>query len=153
MRDQEVDDIAREPELFAPRGARVLVADDDAAMRAMVSTTLGHQGYEVYEAESGEELLWATESMVLSAWPWDGFDLLITDLRMPGLSGFDVLRRLRAARYEGPVVLMTAFPDPGVEAEARRLHAALLPKPFSLTSLDDLVLSLFRPPPAHAAGH
>jgi DNA-binding response OmpR family regulator len=132
-------------EPFELQGTRVLVADDDAAMRRMVTTALCRHGLEVYEAESGEELLWATQSMVLSAWPWDGFDLLITDLRMPGLSGLDVLRKLRESSFTGPVVLMTAFPDAAVASEAARLRSWLLPKPFSLASLSTLVLALLEP--------
>ena len=83
--------------------------------------------------------------MTLTASPWDPFDLLITDVRMPGLSGLDALRKLRAYRYQGPVVVITAFPDIDVVAEAARLDAALLPKPFSLAALSSLVLSLFQP--------
>ena len=144
MQQHDGSNDGSERESIEVQGARVLVADDDAAMRELVTSTLAEHGYDVFEAESGEELLWATRSMVQSAWPWDGFDILVTDIRMPGLSGLDVLRELRASRFDGPVVLMTAFPDASVVAEAARLHAALLPKPFSLASLSRLVLSLFQ---------
>jgi DNA-binding NtrC family response regulator len=145
MKKREDRENAFDFETSSPRGARVLIADDDSAMRRLLIMTLCRDGYEVCEARSGEELLWASRSMTLTASPWDAFDLVITDIRMPGLSGLDVLRKLRADRYEGPVVVMTAFPDARVVAEVGRLDAALLPKPFSLTALSRLVLSLFQP--------
>lgn len=116
----------------------VLVADDSDAMRELIVQELIEQGYEVYEASDGEELLWILHSMEVNAWPV-ALDVVVTDIRMPGLSGIDALRRLRTLRCEIPVVLMSAFPDEAARAAAEHLQAPLLAKPFPIGALLDLL--------------
>jgi DNA-binding response OmpR family regulator len=118
----------------------ILVADDDRAMREMVAAALRLDGYEVVEAGSGEELLYDVRARLdYPAGGHGGIGLIVTDLRMPGLSGFDILAWLRAAGSSTPVVVMTAFGSAEARAEVMRLGAiALLDKPFALERLRDV---------------
>ena len=108
---------------------RVLLAEDDEVFRALVASQLRRDGFEVVEAENGAELLERVEAMLRTR-P-DGALVIVTDVNMPGLGGLDVLAVLRCADVAMPVVLITAFGDDEVRAEARDLGAvAVLSKPF-----------------------
>jgi two-component system response regulator (stage 0 sporulation protein F) len=123
-------------------GARVLVVDDDGAMRQLVMAALGSEGFEVNEAISGSDLAGVLNSIITDARPSDGVDLIILDLRMPGMTGLEIIRKLRAACWGTPAILMTAFPDPDVVAEATRLGVPVLAKPFALDVLTRTAISL-----------
>ena len=130
-----------------PRGARVLVVDDDEAMRELVASALDSEGFEVNEAHSGTDLMRTLESIMVDAWPSDGVDLLVLDLRMPGMSGLEIVRKLRAADWTTPAILMTAFADRDVIAEAARLGVPVLSKPFALEALTRVAVSMLAEPP------
>ena len=122
---------------------RVLVADDDDAMRTTIAFTLDDVGVETVEARSGVEvlrLLDGPEAETGRLHAAASFDLIIMDIRMPGLSGLDTVRKLRDQRCSTPVILMTAFAAPETEEAAQRLHVALLSKPFALADLTALTL-------------
>lgn len=112
-----------------------LVADDDPAMRALLSELLRAEGLDVSEAADGRELFWGLERAA-SGGP--ALDLLLSDVRMPGYSGLSVLEALRDV--DGPpAILMTAFPDGDVRRRAAKLGVVLLEKPFDLAALLRLV--------------
>jgi CheY-like chemotaxis protein len=114
-----------------PPKARVLLADDDFELRHLLSTELRQAGYTVTEVASGTDLLDRLASdLIESAKPQ--FDLLVSDVRMPGWSGLEVLGGLRRAGLGLPVVLITAFGDPPTHRAAHKLGAVLLDKPFDL---------------------
>jgi len=117
---------------------RVLVADDDDAMRSTVAFTLDDEGFETIEAASGVEVLRLLETDDCCRTGQTPFDLIIMDIRMPGLSGLDTVRKLRALRCSTPVILMTAFPALETEEAAEALHVPLLAKPFALSELTAL---------------
>ena len=123
--------------------ARVLVADDDGAMRTTVAFTLEDLGYEVVEATSGVEVL-RMIATAASAGQRAAFDLIIMDIRMPGLSGLHAVRKLRELHWTTPVILMTAFASPETLAEAELLQVPLLSKPFALATLSDLAVLTLR---------
>lgn len=81
-------------------GARILVVEDEAAMRRGLALLLGSRGFTVLEAETGPQALVKARQ----AAP----DLVLLDVMLPGLSGFDVLQTLRAEGLEVPVILLTA---------------------------------------------
>ena len=114
-----------------PAKGRVLLADDDLELRHLLSSELRQAGYAVTEVGSGTDLLDRLASdLIESAQPQ--FDLLVSDVRMPGWSGLEVLGGLRRAGLGLPVVLITAFGDPKTHRTAHKLGAELLDKPFDL---------------------
>jgi len=111
------------------------VADDDAAMRAVVAEVLRFDGYDVEEAEHGIELLFRV-SRALTATPGAvGIDVVVSDVHMPFCSGLDVLKKLRYARAKTPVVLMTGGGEDEMSDHVRELGAVLLYKPFTFDEL------------------
>lgn len=124
---------------------RVLVAEDDEDLRALIATRMRREAFDVIEAGSGEEALDVLSSTSNSS---SEIDLLVMDVRMPGPSGLDIARMLRAANWITPVVLMTAFPDGEVVHEARRLGLWLVAKPFALDRLGEVAIAALLAPPA-----
>jgi CheY-like chemotaxis protein len=110
----------------------VLVADDDPTVRVLVSTTLHASGYDVIGAATGREAAGILDGVTLR---FSGIDLVLADVRMPGLGGFALLEHLCSAHRRVPVVLMTAFPDPHLRARAASYDVPLLEKPFTLERL------------------
>ena len=84
----------------APRD-RILIADDEENVRSVFRKILEKEGYEVHCASSGEDAL----EKLGSEW----FDLVITDLRMPGISGLELMRRGKALNPSLPFLILTAF--------------------------------------------
>ncbi len=117
--------------------ARVLVADDDPDLLSVVVASLIAHGAEVVSATSGADLLEHLAD--------DGpFDLIITDVAMPWMTGFQVAHSVREAGLEVPVLIMTGRDDPHLSDRVRSLggRAALLRKPFDSTALDAAVASI-----------
>jgi DNA-binding NtrC family response regulator len=125
---------------------RVLVADDSEELRALVRAVLERDGFEVVEAADGRELLRAL-GVGVETRPKKPFDLVISDVRMPFVSGLDVLGTLKSMHMSIPVILMTAFGDRETHARAHALGAVLtLDKPLGLLDLRDTVRKLLDPP-------
>jgi two-component system response regulator (stage 0 sporulation protein F) len=135
------------PQLTAPR--RVLLADDNDDVRDLLKTALELDGYEVVDFRDGTGLV-----DYLGATPSDDedpdlLDIVLSDIRMPHASGIDVLAAVRNTRPEIPVILMTAYGNPEIDAEARRLGAAtVFLKPFDLDDLRTALLYFGRRDPA-----
>jgi CheY-like chemotaxis protein len=112
----------------------VLVADDHASLRSLVATMLRRtHGWEVVEAEDGEAALAAARETT--------FDLAILDERMPGYTGTEVARELRAASFAGPIMLFSAYVDPRVETTARELDVRTVQK-SDIAELPDIARDL-----------
>lgn len=119
--------------------AEVLVAEDDDDMRQLVVQALCDEGFRVVSANSGWKLLEQIGSRMLAR-DSRRLDLIITDVRMHGVTGLEILAGLRENDWATPVILMTAFGDAELHAEAQRLGAvAVLDKPFELDALRRLV--------------
>lgn len=140
--DVDIEDDSPPTVPVACVGARVLVVEDDDALRGLVVETLASGGFDVNEANSGRDALATLESMGLDAWPAKGVDIVVVDMCMPGLNGLDVIRSLRRSPWPTPTILMTAFPSPDVITEARRLGALVLAKPFALHVLTRATVAL-----------
>lgn len=111
-----------------PSTARVLIVDDDAGQRSLLSSFLNGQGFETVPVSSGERAL-----EVLGQ---QEFAMMISDVRMPGISGLETLRRLRKIRPTLPVLLVTAYADIRDAVEAMRDGAVnYLEKPIDLDEL------------------
>jgi CheY-like chemotaxis protein len=106
-----------------PQDVSLLVIDDDPSLREVLVEYLEGQGFPCHAARNGEGGLHA-----LSQRP---FDVVITDLRMPGISGLEVAERVKADKPWTPVVIITGFGNAESEARARAAGATLLHKPLS----------------------
>jgi len=121
---------------------RILVAEDDVEMRRLLVQTLQRDGYTVTAVEDGESLLDALRAELDDPDPIDPFDLVVTDVRMPGWTGLDAVEMLRAHRCLTPVLVVTAFGDDMVHRRARSLEAAILDKPVEMHDLSRTVFDL-----------
>ncbi|MCU0499393.1 MAG: response regulator transcription factor [Anaerolineae bacterium] len=95
--------------------ANVLVVDDEVLNLYSVSKTLQRAGYQVSEAKSGEEAL-----EILAK---QDFDVVLTDVKMPGIDGVELLRRIKTQAPDAIVILMTAYATLTMAVEALRLGA------------------------------
>ena len=130
-------------------GTKVLVAEDDEELRAVVVEALRDDGYTVAEARDGAELL----SMLNDSLPDPAKrpDVVVADVRMPKLSGLGVLEQLKHDRVRVPVVIITGFAPQSVSVVARRLGAVgVLRKPFDLDDLRTAVMNAGSRPRANA---
>jgi FixJ family two-component response regulator len=106
----------------------IAVVDDEAPVRTMLRRALRFAGFEVATFASGEEFLDALPNRLPAC--------AILDVHLPGLSGLEVERRVRAQRVRVPVVLITASDDPALDRSAAAAGAIrLLRKPFSTDAL------------------
>ena len=124
--------------------ARVLVAEDDTAMRDLLAEALRRDGHDVIEVPDGRHLAAYFEAAGDSEAALPLPDLIISDVRMPGYTGLDILASLRAAQIDVPVILISAFADEATHREAFDLGAAFLDKPFDLEALRRTVRALVR---------
>jgi two-component system response regulator AtoC len=113
---------------------RILIADDDGAIRNLLKDFLGGEGFETVEARSGKEVLQSAST----AEP----DLMLLDLRMPDWDGMEVMRRLKERDVGVPVILMTAYGTSSSAIQAIQLGAFdYITKPFEL---EDVLLTVQR---------
>jgi len=116
--------------------ARVLVVEDDEALRLAIVTALRDSWGEVHEATGGAEAI-----AELSDEAAPGYDVVVTDLRLPGASGVDVLRAALQRNPQPSVILMTAYASVESAVEAMQIGAVdFIQKPFELRELELRVL-------------
>jgi FixJ family two-component response regulator len=107
---------------------KVLVVEDDGSMREAIERLLGIAGFEPVAYSSGEALL--------AGGAGEGASCVVSDLRLPAMSGLELLVELRAHGVRAPLILITAFDEPGLAQKAKGLGAAgCLVKPFHGTAL------------------
>jgi FixJ family two-component response regulator len=109
----------------------VIIVDDDAAVREALMFTLELEGFDVKGLGTGEALL-------LCDLPEVG-TCLVVDERLPGMSGFEALRRLRLREVRLPALLMTSHPDFHLRAAARLAGLPILEKPLLGDVLSDAI--------------
>lgn len=116
-----------EPRVAAPRG-RILVVDDERSMRELLSIVLRREQYEVLLAENGAAAIALLER--------EPVDLLISDIKMPDMSGVDVLRAAKRIDADMVGIMITAFASTDTAVEALRLGAYdYISKPFDVEAL------------------
>jgi DNA-binding response OmpR family regulator len=136
---------ANEPRLPVNLAARVLLAEDDGELRALIAHALRGDGFDVIEVCDGKELVDSLADALAADGALDGYDLVISDVRMPGFTAIDVLTAMRPFLARTPVVLITAFGDEKTHERARRLGAAaVIDKPFDLDELRGRLRELLR---------
>jgi CheY-like chemotaxis protein len=110
---------------------RVLVIDDDSGVREVVRLLLTDFGYECHTAPDGPR--------GLAQFAQGGWDLVLTDLEMPEMSGWQVIEAIRQHDPTMPIVIITAFSDPDVMRQASEWRIPVIGKPFALATLKAIV--------------
>ena len=106
----------------------VLVVDDEDALRTVLSSELTNEGYEVRSASDGDE---AIDELQKAA-----FDLVLLDIKMPRLNGFEVLKFIKEHHPASKVVMLTGFADLKNAIESKKLGADdFVSKPYDLVDL------------------
>lgn len=107
---------------------KILVIDDDPSIRNMLEIVLKKSGYDVTCTDSGKSALEKLKK--------ETFDLIISDIKMPDITGIDLLKKIKAINPEIPVILITAFASANDAVEAMKLGAEdYVTKPFNLDEL------------------
>ena len=111
---------------------RILLVEDDFEMRRLLTDELLDEGYQISEAVDGED--------AVSKLAQEEFDLVITDLVMPRLSGLDLLTKMKKTCPPVPVILITAFGDWSSLTQAYEKGAIdYICKPFKMKDLKDAI--------------
>jgi len=118
---------------------KVLIVDDEDAVRALVAHSVQRLGFVARMADAGPQAVSAFESDPAS------YSLAILDIKLPGIDGFEVLRRIRERRPDLPAILMSGYyrngPAPEVVSAA---PTGFPPKPFTLGALASAIRSILR---------
>ncbi|MFB3852704.1 MAG: response regulator [Vicinamibacterales bacterium] len=116
---------------------RLLIIDDEEIVIASCHRALRKSGYEIDSARSGEEGLQKAAARK--------YDVIVTDLKMPGIDGIEVLRRLKAADRDQVVVVFTGYANVSTARESLKLGAFdYVPKPFTAQELRDVVANALK---------
>lgn len=114
--------------------ARVLIVDDDEKMRTILQKVLEREGYDVTLAHNGQNAILHLQKT--------GFDLVLSDIRMPGMDGLELLQRVRDIATDTTVIMMTAFGSVDSAVEAMKQGAYdYINKPFKM---DEVLICLSR---------
>ncbi len=117
---------------------RILLVDDEESICELLSVVLRRDGYDVSTAHDGEEALRAVQTRP--------FDVVVSDLKMPGMSGIDLLAKVKALHPAMPFVVMTAYETWDTAVEAMRLGAFdYLKKPFDNRDIRNTIARALRP--------
>jgi two-component system OmpR family response regulator len=120
-----------------PNGPRILVVDDEHSIVDAVSTALRYEGFEVAEAMTGRDALASAQEST--------FDLIVLDVMLPDLDGYEVAGRLRTDGVDSPILFLTA--RSGLEDKAKAFDAGAddyVTKPFSLAEIVMRVRAILR---------
>jgi CheY-like chemotaxis protein len=118
---------------------RILVAEDESTIRMLMTLVLVKSGYQVESAADG--------AVAWEALQTKPFDLLITDHNMPKISGVDLVKNMRSARMEVPVVLIAGIvPEDEIAQNPSLQLAATLSKPFEVADLLETVTNVLHVP-------
>ncbi len=114
---------------------RILIVDDEHGIRWALEKALREEGYEVFKAASGPEGLEVLASQIIS--------LILLDYKMPGMSGLEVLERIKETRPDLPVIFMTGHSSIPTAMDALKVGAtAYISKPFHLTDLKETIIKV-----------
>lgn len=118
---------------------RILLVDDEQSLLMTLAANLELDGFDVTTAESGQRALQLFETA--------HFDLVLSDIRMPGMNGVELFRAIRAKRPDLPVILMTAFALEGMVKDAIAEGVfTVLPKPFDVAHLVSALTTALKSP-------
>jgi len=130
---------ALDPPTIASSGARILFVDDDAFTRRIINTALTNRGFTTRLADSAVAAL-----AILRSEP---IDIVLTDQQMPGLSGLDLMHRMRDEGFNTPVIILTGVDSVEMAVSAVRSGAVhYLTKPVDPHDLEQLITDILRTP-------
>ena len=119
--------------------AKILVIDDEQGIRDLLDTILSRKGYDVVLAESGRK--------GLELFRRERPDVIVLDLKMPGMDGLTVLQQVRSLNPKQPVIILTGAGTPETEQQVRALGVTeFVEKEFSLHLLGDSLKRLLNDP-------
>lgn len=130
------------PSAFSHQDRRqrvIVLAEDDPSLRELLASALELDGHRVIAVGTGGELVDQVRRIVLAGESGGKVDLLVSDVRMPGIDGLLAVKLLRENALRVPVVFITAFGDRWTRAEAAEQGAVLLSKPIELWRLREIV--------------
>jgi DNA-binding response OmpR family regulator len=111
-----------------PSAKKILIVDDEDSLRSLVRDELESAGFEVYEAPGGED--------ALAYLVGNEVDLVILDIKMPGMGGLDVLQRIREDDLARKVIMLTGVGELKIARESLQLGASdFMSKPFDMGNL------------------
>lgn len=111
-----------------PQKNRILVVDDEDALRTVLSSELEGEGYKVASAADGSEAIEILKK--------EGFDLILLDIKMPNVDGFEVLKFVKETHPATKVIMLTGFADLKNAIESKKLGAEdFVSKPYDLVDL------------------
>ena len=123
---------------------RILIVDDDAGIRGLMAKHFSRRGFQVEQAEAAEEAIARFGGAV------PRFDVVVTDVHLPGQSGVDLARQIKARQPEQPVVFMTGDADAEIARQALKNGASsFLLKPFDFSEIDTAVRNAVQRKSAH----
>lgn len=115
--------------------AKILIVDDEPLIRDALAFKLGKEGYHVATAEDGEQAIQIIDR--------EQFDIIISDIMMPYVSGFELLRILKERELDAPVLLLTSLNSPNASDKAFSMGAdGYITKPFSPNELSRQIKDL-----------
>ncbi len=113
---------------------KILIVDDEKPIREMLRKFLAKKGYEVYDADNGDDAL----KIVQEKTP----HIVLLDIRMPHSSGVDVLKRIKEANKDVGVIMITAVSETAIAEKCMEMGAFdYITKPISLDYLEDSLLA------------
>jgi len=116
----------------------ILIVDDDPSMKSALTESLESCGYDAHAVENGFD--------ALAAFNQKTYDLVLTDMKMPGMTGIEVLKAVKKLSPETPVIVITAYGTVNTAVEAMKEGAAeFIMKPFSLDDLESAVKNVLSP--------
>ncbi|WP_227762614.1 response regulator [Zhaonella formicivorans] len=114
---------------------KILIVDDQAGVRRLIAETLKEDNYEVHLAASGLEALAAMQKMEPA--------IVLLDMKMPGMSGLEVIQEMKRLNLKSTIVLMTAYGELDMVNQAKKLGVVnFLPKPFDINEMRMMVAGL-----------
>lgn len=116
---------------------RILVVDDDRLICWSLRELFSNEGYEVHAVETGEDAVREAER--------SSFDLIITDLKLPGINGWDVLSRIKVIEPQVKVIMISAFGNEDITQKASDVGASFfLGKPIEIDNLKSIVNTMLQ---------
>lgn len=113
---------------MATKKSSILVVDDEDALRTVLSSELMNEGYEVRTSSDGDEAITEIQK--------SPFDLVLLDIKMPRMNGFEVLKFIKEGHPKTKVVMLTGFADLKNAIESKKLGADdFVSKPYDLVDL------------------